>query len=91
MLCLKSVPKQIGDRQSRFKKRKPLANRRHDDTLVLANSLNDEWTRKTYATLLQASCVPSDVIDTCQNHGLSGSRIRRYYLRCGYADEKREA
>ena len=94
-VCLKSVSKQIGDRQSRFKTRKPLANRRHDDTLVLAKGQNGEWTpqdlRRTGATLLQALGVPLDVIDRCQNHVLAGSHVRRHYLHYDYADEKREA
>lgn len=39
---LKVVSKQVGDRQSRFNNRKPLARRRHDDTLVLSGGLNGE-------------------------------------------------
>lgn len=94
-VCLKSVSKQIGDRQSRFKTRKPLVNRRHDDTLVLGNGQNGEWTphdlRRTSATFMQALGVPLDVIDRCQNHVIAGSRVRRHYLHHDYAVEKREA
>lgn len=43
-VCGKSVSKQIGDRQLRFKNRKDLSNRRNDDSLVLANGSNGEWT-----------------------------------------------
>lgn len=94
-VCLKSVAKQLGDRQSQFKQRKPLKNRRNDNTLVLANGVNGEWTlhdlRRTGATMMQASGVSLDIIDRCQNHVLAGSRIRRHYLHHDYADEKREA
>ncbi|GID03228.1 hypothetical protein TMM008_04300 [Pseudomonas sp. 008] len=34
---VKVVSKQVGDRQARFKNRKALSRRRHDDTLVLAD------------------------------------------------------
>lgn len=92
---LKVVTKQVGDRQSRFKNRKPLAHRRHDDTLVLSGGLNGEWTphdlRRTGATMMQASGVSLDVIDRCQNHVLAGSRVRRHYLHQDYAAEKKEA
>jgi integrase len=94
-VCLKSVSKQVGDRQVRFKMRKPLKNRRHDDSLVLSNGKNGEWTphdlRRTGATMMQQLGVPPDVIDRCQNHVLAGSRVRRAYLHYDYAAEKREA
>jgi len=94
-VCVKSVSKQVGDRQARFKKRKPLKNRKHDDSLVLANGKNGEWTphdlRRTGATMMQQLGVSPDVIDRCQNHVLAGSRIRRAYLHYDYAHEKREA
>lgn len=97
----KSITKQIGDRQSMFKKskdggaRKPMKNRRCDDTLVLAGGKAGDWTphdlRRTGATMMQALGVPLDTIDRCQNHVLSGSKVRRHYLHHDYADEKREA
>lgn len=95
-VCPKSVSKQIGDRQTRFKKRtKPLAKRRHDDTLVLANGENGEWTphdmRRTGATMMQQLRIPMDIIDRCQNHVLAGSKVRRHYLHYDYRDEKTEA
>lgn len=94
-VCVKSVSKQVGDRQVRFKKRKPLKNRRHDDSLVLEDGKNGEWTphdlRRTGATMMQQLGVLPDVIDRCQNHVLAGSRIRRAYLHYDYAKEKREA
>lgn len=92
---MKSVSKQIGDRQLRFKNRKDLSNRRNDASLVLAGGANGEWTphdlRRTAATMMQALGVSPDVIDRCQNHVLAGSRVRRHYLKHEYNDEKREA
>ncbi|MDF3133505.1 tyrosine-type recombinase/integrase [Pseudomonas extremaustralis] len=92
---LKVVSKQVGDRQSRFKNRKPLSRRRHDDTLVLSGGANGEWTphdlRRTGATMMQALGISLDVIDRCQNHVLAGSRVRRHYLHHDYAKEKKEA
>lgn len=94
-VCVKSVSKQIGDRQLRFKNRKDLSNRRNDDSLVLANGSNGEWTphdlRRTAATMMQALGVSPDVIDRCQNHVLAGSRVRRHYLKHEYNAEKRGA
>lgn len=97
----KSITKQIGDRQSMFKKskgggvRKPMKNRRCDDTLVLAGGKTGDWTphdlRRTGATMMQALGVPLDTIDRCQNHVLSGSKVRRHYLHHDYATEKRDA
>lgn len=94
-VCVKSVSKQIGDRQERFKSRQPLKHRRHDNTLVLADGKNGDWTfhdlRRTAATMMQALGVAPDVIDRCQNHVMAGSKVRRHYLTHEYADEKREA
>ena len=94
-VCVKSASKQIGDRQMQFKERKPLKNRRHDNSLVLAGGANGEWTphdlRRTGATMMQALGVSLDIIDRCQNHVLAGSKVRRHYLHHDYADEKREA
>ena len=94
-VSVKSVSKQVGDRQTRFKSRKPLAHRRNDDSLVLASGENGEWTphdmRRTAATTMQALRVSPDVIDRCQNHVLPGSKVRRHYLHHDYAEEKREA
>lgn len=90
------MSKQIGDRQMQFKRRAgPLKNRRHDNSLTLADGANGEWTphdlRRTAATMMQALGVLPDIIDRCQNHVLAGSRVRRHYLHHDYADEKREA
>lgn len=100
-VCVKSMSKQIGDRQSMFKKsrdgtpRKPMKRRRHDNTLVLGGGKNGAWTphdlRRTGATIMQSLGVALDVIDRCQNHVLYGSKVRRHYLHHEYAQEKREA
>lgn len=98
---VRSITKQIGDRQSMFKKskdggeRKPMANRRHDNTLVLNGGKSGAWTphdlRRTGATMMQSLGVSLEIIDRCQNHVLAGSKVRRHYLHHDYADEKREA
>jgi integrase len=92
---LKTVSKQVGDRQQMFKQRKPLANRRNDDSLVLSSGKAGEWTphdlRRTAATMMQALGVSPDVIDRCQNHVMAGSRVRRHYMKHEYATEMREA
>lgn len=95
-VCLKSVSKQIGDRQTQFKRRpKPLQRRRHDNTLVLSSGENEEWTphdmRRTGATMMQQLRIPIDIIDRCQNHVLAGSKVRRHYLHYDYRDEKADA
>jgi integrase len=75
---VKVVSKQVGDRRARFKNHKALSGRRHDDTLVLADSQNGDWTphdlRRTGATMMQALGVSLAVIDRGQNHVLAGSR-----------------
>lgn len=94
-VCVKSVSKQVGDRQLQFKNRKELSNRRNDNSLVLAKGANGEWTphdlRRTGATTMQALGVSPDVIDRCQNHVLAGSRVRRHYLKHEYDREKSDA
>jgi integrase len=94
-LDLKTISKQVGDRQHRFKTRAKLKGRRNDDSLVLSGGRNGEWTphdlRRTAATMMQALGISPDVIDRCQNHVLAGSRVRRHYLKHEYNDEKREA
>lgn len=94
-VCLNSVSKQIGDRQIRFKNRKRLSRRRHDDTLVLADGANGEWTphdmRRTGATMMQSLGILESIIDRCQNHVIKGPKTRRHYFHWDYQDEKREA
>lgn len=95
-VCVKSVSKQVGDRQTRFKNRtKALKNRRNDDSLVLSKGQKGEWTphdlRRTGSTMMQALGVLPNVIDRCQNHVMDGSKVRRSYLHHEYHNEKREA
>lgn len=91
----KTMSKQIGDRQMRFKQRKPLKGRRNDNSLVLANGEFGEWTphdlRRTAATMMQRLKVTPDIIDRCQNHVLPGSRVRRHYMHYDFRDEKTDA
>jgi integrase len=93
-VCVKSVSKQVGDRQTQFKQRtKDLKNRVNSNSLVIGV---EGWTphdlRRTGATMMQGDLkIPLDVIDRCQNHVLAGSKVRRHYLHHEYADEKREA
>jgi integrase len=53
---MKVVSKQVGDRQARFKNRKALSRRRHDDTLVLDDGQNGDWTSSTAAKTM---CWPA--------------------------------
>ncbi len=92
---VKTVSKQVGDRQEQFKERTvKLKGRRQDNTLILANGANGNWTphdlRRTGSTLMQALGVLLNVIDRCQNHILAGSKVRRSYMHHNYADEKRD-
>ncbi|HOM13246.1 MAG TPA: tyrosine-type recombinase/integrase [Rubrivivax sp.] len=92
---VKTVSKQVGDRQHRFKDRKSLKGRRNDNSLVLARGGNGDWTpndlRRTGATMMQALGIAPEVVDRCQNHVLKGSRVRRHYLTHPYNVEKRAA
>jgi integrase len=98
---VKTITKQISDRQWMFKKNKdgtprmPLKNRVGDNTLVLGDGKNGAWTshdlRRTGATMMQKLGVQLDTIDRCQNHVIAGSKVRRHYLHHDYAEEKRVA
>jgi integrase len=92
---LKTISKQVGDRQFQFKSRSALLNRTNDDSLVLSGGKTGEWTphdlRRTGATMLQSLGVSLEVIDRCQNHLIAGSKVRRHYLHYDYHTEKREA
>lgn len=92
---VKTVSKQVGDRQHGFKERAALKGRRNDNSLVLSRGANGDWTpndlRRTGATMMQALGITPEVIDRCQNHVLKGSRVRRHYLTRPYNAEKRQA
>lgn len=88
----KSVSRIVGNCQLRFKSSpKKLSKRRNDDSLVLSDGKNGKWTphdlRRTGATIMQQLGVLLEIIDRCQNHVLSGARVRRHYLHYDYADE----
>ena len=90
-LCLKTVTKQVGDRQ-RASKNGPLFGRSLDtDTLSLSGG---RWTphdlRRTAATLMTAMGVLPQVAEKCLNH-TEDSGQTRIYQRHNYDDEKREA
>lgn len=98
---VRSISKQVGDRQACFKKsrdgtpRKRMSNRSFGNDLVLAGGSRGAWTphdlRRTGATMMQALGVSLEVIDRCQNHVLAGSKVRRHYLHHDYAAEKAAA
>lgn len=92
-VCIKSVSKQVGDRQTKFKNRtKPLANRTDSNSLVLGS---EAWTphdlRRTASTIMQKLKVPENVIDRCQNHVIPGIKVRKHYFHYDYSDEKKDA
>jgi integrase len=83
-VCEKSVSKQTGDRQSKFKKKtKALKNRVHNNDLVIGTL---GWTthdlRRTGSTIMQRLKVDTIVINKCQNHAVFGSaeKINLHYL-----------
>lgn len=94
-VCVSSVSKQIGDRQEQFMERKVLQRRKNNNTLVLAEGKNGNWTahdlRRTGATMMQQLGISLDIIDRCQNHVITGSKVRRHYLHYDYAQEKAAA
>lgn len=95
-VCVKSVTKQMGDRQSSVKDTtKPMKHRRQDDTLVLAKGIHGKWTphdlRRTGATQMQRMGVLPVVIDSCLNHVLPGGKVRLTYQLHEYADEMKAA
>src|SRR5690606_3984374 len=94
-VCVSSVSKQIGDRQEMFMERKPLKNRQHNNTLVLAGGKNGNWTphdmRRTGATMMADLEISLDIIDRCQNHVLPGSKVRRHYIHTDFAKQTKAA
>ena len=90
-VCVKTVTKQLGDRQ-RGENANPLSGRSsHTDALSLSGG---KWTphdlRRTAASLMTALGVLPDVADKCLNHA-EESRVKRTYQRYNYDAEKREA
>jgi len=94
-VCVKTVTRQVGDRQVQFKDRsKPLSRRRHDNALVLDEGKNGDWTphdlRRTGSTLMQKLELSPDIIDLCQNHKIK-DHVRRVYQKYDYKKQKTEA
>ncbi|MPW04846.1 tyrosine-type recombinase/integrase [Paraburkholderia sp. CNPSo 3155] len=93
---LKSISKQIGDRQLKFFEREAHANRsvKFANALVLVPDAEESWSphdlRRTAATMMQQLGVLPVVIDRVLNHR-EESKVRRTYARYDYAAEKSEA
>jgi integrase len=93
---LKSISKQIGDRQLKFFARTahPKRSVKFANALVLVPNAEESWSphdlRRTAATLMQKCGVLPVVIDAALNHR-EQNRIKRTYQRYDYADEQREA
>lgn len=92
-VCVKSVSTQVGDRQTKFKKRTGrLKNRVGNNSLVTGEL---EWTphdlRRTASTLMQELKIPIHIIHGCQNHKFYSDKITETYFQYEYADEKKEA
>lgn len=95
-LCVKTLSKQIGDRQEMFTERSKVLNKRaQSNLLVLSKGKKGNWVmhdlRRTGATMMQMLGVNPDVIDRCQSHIVAGSKVRRHYLQYDFAKEKKEA
>lgn len=96
-VCIKTISKQVGDRQVKFKSRtRKLQLRVENNSLVVGDM---EWTphdlRRTGSTMMQklkinGIKVSREVVNLCQNHVI-GSMVDRVYLLDDYADEKRVA
>ena len=89
----KTMSKQIGDRQIKFKKlTKKLSHRVGNNLLVLGN---EKWTphdlRRTGATMMQMLYVSEDIINRCQNHIVFENKISSIYLKHKYEDDKKDA
>ncbi|CAM2192468.1 Site-specific integrase [Paraburkholderia kururiensis] len=89
---LKSITKQVSDRQLVFYERAPHAKRTaNTNSLVIGD---EKWTphdlRRTAATLMQSIGVLPAVIDKCMNHR-EQNRMKRIYQRYPYTAEKRDA
>ncbi|MGF6482003.1 tyrosine-type recombinase/integrase [Paraburkholderia sp. JPY419] len=93
---LKSISKQVGDRQLKFFEREAHAKRsvKFANALVLVPDAEESWSphdlRRTAATLMQKCGVLPVVIDACLNHR-EQNRIKRIYQRHDYAPEACEA
>ena len=90
---LKTVTKQVADRQEKFKNRtKQLKNRLISNSLIVGK---EDWKphdmRRTGATLMQELGINPAVIDKCQNHVVSGHKVTKIYQRYDYKNEMKDA
>lgn len=89
-VCVKTVTKQIGDRQRGGIDQ---MSRRSSNTSAL-ELMGGKWTphdlRRTGATMMTALGVLPEVAEKCLNH-TEESRVRRTYQRHNYNDQKKEA
>lgn len=90
-VCLKTVTKQIGDRQ-RKTDAKPMTHRaKNTETLKLSGG---KWTphdlRRTGATIMASLGIPPDQIERCLNH-TEENKVKRIYQRHDYKEEQKEA
>lgn len=98
-IYIKTVTRQISDRQVMFKDRQDdsTSKRKYDNSLVLSHGEKGDWIphdlRRTGATMMQKLKIVPDIIDRCQNHVIntSANKARRHYQLYDYADEKKEA
>ena len=78
-VCLKSITKQIGDRQ---RNEKPMSGRSKNTTALLLSG--GKWTphdlRRTAATLMGHCGVLSEIIERCLNH-TDGNKLTKIYQR----------
>lgn len=89
-VCVKTVTKQIGDRQ-RKPDQKPMKNRaKTTEALKLSDG---KWTphdlRRTGATIMASLGVRPDVIERCLNH-TEENKVKRIYQRHDYREEQKE-
>lgn len=90
-VCVKTVTKQIGDRQ-RKPDEKPMKHRsKTTEALKLSGG---KWTphdlRRTGATIMASLGVRPDVIERCLNH-TEENKVKRIYQRHDYKEEQKEA
>ena len=89
-VCVKSLGKQLSDRQRPADRR--LKNRtKHHDSLVL---IGGKWTahdlRRTAATIMVKLGISTDVVNECLNHKLT-SRVAQVYIQDRRLDEQARA
>lgn len=79
-LCVKSIGKQLTDRQKSLDKRIRGRSRKADALLLPGGKWTPHDLRRTAGTLMAGLEISGDVIDECLNHVIE-SRVRRTYVR----------